>query len=1009
MAQSTLVPRPHVRALWRPEQFNRIANPGFETNTTGWSVAAGINGAGTSITRITSDSHEGSACGQLVTPATAGTGVNYDLGSDIYYRGDQTGAIYAAVMWLKRISGPRLAKLVLGSQGTSSERDELVITDLADDWRPYQLLWSPRSANVTDAQLALVTLTGEALTVNIDSVALYAPEGFSQIENSTCAADTTGWTATSPGTVSRQTSDPYVVGGAYLRADLTGTTGTFDECKYQLGTRTFLAGRTYRARALMRSVSGNTAIGWRFGFQSSDWEEQTVNLTSSWELHTIDWTPASDYTSGVVCRLDRNNGATFVAEFAHVEVYELLDELGTDVASLRWRRGATFDGASEAPGSGQLVLYNPAGRYAPKNKAATLYGSLKPGRGILARADYDGAGYPLFHGRVRTIQGEPFSAQATITWEDALGSLGRVAIKLPFAADAVYHEARLHAISLAMMRGQERPRSSVQLAEARSAVTTKSHEGDTFYDASGGQVQLGAYLAQLNQATGTVHAIRATYDAGRPWEYITTDRATLTAGANQLANPYVAEVLDGWTLSTGGSGTIARRTDGGPNDEPCLEVTGDGVSFTAAIQTIPVTPGDQVTLTAWVRSTVAADADFFGTFETGVGGFVSDTAKLSPAAADTWERLTQTATVPATAEQMKVKLEMASGSSAVGRYYGMQVVAPAQVVDEDFAGITDYVAGFEALENAQLVAWQGYEAVTLPPDDSFGGTYTWVAKAADVAEAYGGDIDANDPYLHFTDERFGSGLDVPEPEYVTIPGRPGFFGGVGGILLRRRPIPARQERIFPDAFVPFDMAAGDKRQRNVGTNVPIQDAEVVLFDGTASAAVHVELEQDGLTFDITWWATAAETVNFFGISGTPYLPRDAITVASTADASLLEHGRYDGPQVAAYVPSAGNAEGLGAYRNWRYSEARSRLRLQDKARAWDRLWAAAVGAPLQLRAVRWNLDDQPMVRRQLEVVVSNGGHRWQIYHDLEELPAHLPWVTLDDDDRGLDDVAVLAY
>src|SRR5215831_19228661 len=70
-------PLPHVRVLWRPEQFTRVSNPGFETSTAGWSVAASINAAGTSITRITTDHYRGTACGQLVTTATLGSGCNF--------------------------------------------------------------------------------------------------------------------------------------------------------------------------------------------------------------------------------------------------------------------------------------------------------------------------------------------------------------------------------------------------------------------------------------------------------------------------------------------------------------------------------------------------------------------------------------------------------------------------------------------------------------------------------------------------------------------------------------------------------------------------------------------------------------------------------------------------------------------------------------------------------------------------------------------------------------------
>ena len=40
MAGTPTTPIPSVRVLWRPEQFNRVTNGTFETNTTGWATTA---------------------------------------------------------------------------------------------------------------------------------------------------------------------------------------------------------------------------------------------------------------------------------------------------------------------------------------------------------------------------------------------------------------------------------------------------------------------------------------------------------------------------------------------------------------------------------------------------------------------------------------------------------------------------------------------------------------------------------------------------------------------------------------------------------------------------------------------------------------------------------------------------------------------------------------------------------------------------------------------------------
>ena len=105
MPVNTLVPLVHTRIAWRPEQFNRCTNPGFETDTTGWSVAAGINSAGTSITRITTDSHSGSACGSLVTTSTAGSGFYAPTLFDRYADFTLTPAAMFAMPVVRRPSG----------------------------------------------------------------------------------------------------------------------------------------------------------------------------------------------------------------------------------------------------------------------------------------------------------------------------------------------------------------------------------------------------------------------------------------------------------------------------------------------------------------------------------------------------------------------------------------------------------------------------------------------------------------------------------------------------------------------------------------------------------------------------------------------------------------------------------------------------------------------------------------------------------------------------------------
>ena len=204
MSGNPTTPLPSVRVAWRPEQHTRIANGTFETNTTGWATTAGINAAGTSITRITTDAHSGSACASVVCSSTDGSGVNFDLGSETFFSEASYGAVYVAVAWLKRSSGSRRAKLILGSEGTSSDRATLTITDLPDAWTPYVIRWLPTGTR-TDVQLAITNGSAEALTVRVDDVAVYLLDGFTQVENGSFEVDTTGWVTFSGGAVARST------------------------------------------------------------------------------------------------------------------------------------------------------------------------------------------------------------------------------------------------------------------------------------------------------------------------------------------------------------------------------------------------------------------------------------------------------------------------------------------------------------------------------------------------------------------------------------------------------------------------------------------------------------------------------------------------------------------------------------------------------------------------------------------------------------------------------------
>lgn len=155
---------------WRRQlpTFNLVPDQsGFESSASNWSVAAGINAAGTSITRITSDPFAGIGSGELVTTATNGSGTNYLMTHMTF----TSGRTYRFRVRLKRVSGTTAGKITIGSLGTGADRASTTFT-LTTAYDSYQVDWTP-SGNRADAQINITNNAASVLTVRIDNVEVY--------------------------------------------------------------------------------------------------------------------------------------------------------------------------------------------------------------------------------------------------------------------------------------------------------------------------------------------------------------------------------------------------------------------------------------------------------------------------------------------------------------------------------------------------------------------------------------------------------------------------------------------------------------------------------------------------------------------------------------------------------------------------------------------------------------------------------------------------------------------
>lgn len=508
-------PKVECRIAWRPDQFNLVTNPGFETNTSGWSVSAGINGAGTSITRITTDFHGGAACGQLVCPATALTGVNWDFGSQPFFANATYFSVYRFVVWLKSTSGTTLARLIVGSEGTSADRASKDIL-LTTEWRPYFIDWAP-TATETDVQLAIVNIPAVAMTVKIDDVAVYLRHAHTQVENGYFTTDTAGYSVSAginaAGTsITRQTSGGFY-GSTCGRLVTTATSGS--GMNWDLGARKFTQGRTYRARVYLKSISGTTSARLRLGSlgTGADRGDASITLTTQWVAYTVDWTPSADRTDAELA-VSNGTAAIMTADSDGIEIYEAIDDISADAfgqnggANLTFFRGAAFDGSAQAIGDATVRVVNTSGKYTKENGSGALYGLLTAGKRVLIRATHARVPYPLFYGLVKRFVPLPMDYTCEILCDDVQGELERAKTNREHRQKAPA-TAKAETLAAAVIYNYSSERGPVEELTSFTGTDKRS---------------VLDYITELEAATGGVHFIKPSIYASLGWQIVFRDR-----------------------------------------------------------------------------------------------------------------------------------------------------------------------------------------------------------------------------------------------------------------------------------------------------------------------------------------------------------------------------------------------------------------------------------------------------------------------------------------------------
>lgn len=176
------VPQLSILVDWRRVGLNLVANDDFEADTSGWSTAAGIASAATSITRVT-PGMVGNAAAEVVTTSTNGSGVKYDFGTTTF----TSGRTYRFRLYARSMSGTTSAKIIIGSLGAGADRSTTTMT-LTTTYTAYSVDWTP-GGNRTDVEAVFSNNAASIMTARIDHV-----EVWETINDITPYADYATWT-----------------------------------------------------------------------------------------------------------------------------------------------------------------------------------------------------------------------------------------------------------------------------------------------------------------------------------------------------------------------------------------------------------------------------------------------------------------------------------------------------------------------------------------------------------------------------------------------------------------------------------------------------------------------------------------------------------------------------------------------------------------------------------------------------------------------------------------------
>ena len=162
---TTVPPSTTTTTAVPPPSGNLVANPGFESNLTGW--GAGDNA--TSLVRTCAVAHSGACSAEIGRKKTTGDAVMDDSPNSV--SASTAGAVYAGSAWVNAPAGRSVTLRIREYRGAKVVRSQTAVVTGTGSWQQVSVQSAPAAGGTSISLDVLVSLTS-AMRARIDDVSL---------------------------------------------------------------------------------------------------------------------------------------------------------------------------------------------------------------------------------------------------------------------------------------------------------------------------------------------------------------------------------------------------------------------------------------------------------------------------------------------------------------------------------------------------------------------------------------------------------------------------------------------------------------------------------------------------------------------------------------------------------------------------------------------------------------------------------------------------------------------